>query len=69
MIAGSGVEMDYPGHQTVHAPAWMVTGAIISIYLSAIMQMFSGPAEFVALISSIYAVPAIALTWLVAGRA
>ncbi len=69
MIAESSVEVDYPGHHTVHAPAWMVTGAIISIYLSAIMQMFSGPAEIVALISSIYAVPAIALTWLVAGRA
>lgn len=54
-----------------HVPdpaAWIATGAIISLHVAAIARLFSGALELVACVASVYAVPMIALVWLIAAR-
>lgn len=48
--------------------AWIATGAIISLDVAAITRLFSGVVELIACIGSLYAVPMIAVVWLIAAR-
>lgn len=53
-------------HHVAEAQAWVGTGAIVSVWLAAIAQLFSGAIEVAACIASLFAVPAIVSVWLMA---
>ena len=64
---GGWLSADASPHVTDSA-AWIASGAIISLDVAAIARLFSGVIELVACVASLYAVPMIALVWLIAAR-